>query len=123
MTNRSAVAELLAFNVLVGVGIQEISQSRNTRFDLGWVGLFSGSISLWWLRRSTGKQLAIEAGGSISQEQAYALASTNLQKLLGTNVELGMSDLVATEGGDLLDGMSSKVVAIISKRHESVHLL
>lgn len=59
-------------------------------------------------------QLSIEAGGRISKEQAFAMASTNIVKLLGGQVNIPeMSDLVAIEGGDLLD-MSGKVVAVIS---------
>lgn len=51
----------------------------------------------------------------------FALASVNLQKLLGAR-RSDMSDLVATEGGDLLS-MSSKPVAVISRRREMVNRL
>lgn len=50
------------------------------------------------------------------------LASTNLEELICGDVnDAGTTDLVATEGGDLLD-MGSKVVAIISPRHTRVDL-
>ena len=65
----------------------------------------------------------MEAGGRISKLQALALASNNLEKLLGGNVELasGTSDLVATQGGDMFS-FESKVVGIISPRRGSVDL-
>ena len=66
-------------------------------------------------------QAALEAAGQISQTQALALASYNLEKLLGLDFEEELSDLVATEGGDLL-GFESKVVGIISPRRETVEL-
>lgn len=52
-----------------------------------------------------------------------ALASTNVEKLLGGKVEIeDQYELVATEGGDLLD-FSSKVRAVISPRRGFVDLL
>ena len=55
--------------------------------------------------------------------QALALASTNLEKLLGNDAgaALGASDLVVTQGGDLLS-FESKVVGVISPRRGSVDL-
>lgn len=69
-------------------------------------------------------QLAIEAGGDISKAQAIAIASTNVEKLLGGKVEAASeaAELVATEGGDLLD-FGSKVRAVISPRRGCVDLL
>lgn len=60
-------------------------------------------------------QAALEADGRISKTQALALASTNLEKLLGIDDGgwSSASDLVATAGGDLLQ-FESKVVAVIS---------
>jgi hypothetical protein len=68
-------------------------------------------------------QAALEAGGRISKVQALALASTNLEQLLGCDPggASGTSDLVATRGGDLLS-LESKVVGIISPRRGSVDL-
>ena len=53
-----------------------------------------------------------------------ALATTNLEKLLGSKGANAQSthDLVATKGGELLD-FGSKVVAIISPRKGTVDLL
>jgi hypothetical protein len=120
LTELSAVAELLQHNVTVGIGVQEIWCARNTRFDLAWV-YFPSMVR----RRCIDVipfQLSIEAGGRISKEQVFALASTNIMKLLGGVNIPEMSDLVATEGGDLLD-MSGKVVAIISPRRNLVDVL
>lgn len=64
-------------------------------------------------------KLAIEAGGKIKREQAIALGSTNLRKLLGGALQDHDWDLVATQGGDLLD-FGSKIVATISAREGSV---
>jgi hypothetical protein len=67
--------------------------------------------------------VSIEAGGRISKEQVFALASTNIEKTISGQVNIPeMSDLVATKGGDLLE-MSSKVMAVISPRRNRVDLL
>jgi hypothetical protein len=66
----------------------------------------------------------LEAGGRISKTQALALASTNLEKLLGCDTReasSGSSDLVVTQGGDLLS-FESKVIGVISPRRRSVDL-
>ncbi|KAI0038899.1 carbohydrate esterase family 9 protein [Auriscalpium vulgare] len=103
LTEESQISLLLAHNVTVGVGVEESWSARNTRFDVAWA--------------------AIEAGGRISKLEALALASTNLEKLLGGTAEvaLGMPDLVATAGGDLLS-FESKVVGVISARRQAVDL-
>lgn len=67
-------------------------------------------------------QAAIEADGNISKEQAFAIGSVNLQKLLGAEVSSEDMDLVATRGGDLLE-WSSKVVAVISPLQNSVNFM
>ncbi|TFY72584.1 hypothetical protein EVG20_g397 [Dentipellis fragilis] len=103
LSQDSGITALLAHNVSVGIGVEESWSARNTRFDLGWA--------------------ALESGGRISKPAALALASTNLEKLLGGEVEIeGLSELVATEGGDLLQ-FESKVVAVISPRRKLVDLL
>ncbi|KAI0085136.1 carbohydrate esterase family 9 protein [Irpex rosettiformis] len=104
LVEQNSVETLLKHNVTVGVGVEdEISQVRNTRFDIAW--------------------LALDAGGSISKAQAIALGSTNVDKLLGGKAKAAEEyDLVATEGGDLLD-FSSKVKAVISLKRGLVDLL
>jgi hypothetical protein len=68
-------------------------------------------------------QASLETGGRISKAQALALASTNLELLLGEEVDAAgtSSDLVATVGGDLLS-IESKVAAVISPRRKVVDL-
>ncbi|CAL1706960.1 unnamed protein product [Somion occarium] len=103
LTEQSSILTLLEHNVTVGVGITENWAAQNTRFDVGWI--------------------AIEAGGRLSKGQALALASTNLEKLLGGKVKAQSAhDLVATRGGELLD-FESKVVAVISPRRGVVDLM
>ncbi|KAI0266870.1 carbohydrate esterase family 9 protein [Gloeopeniophorella convolvens] len=103
LSEDTEIALLLAHNVTVGIGIEEAWSARNTRFDVGWA--------------------ALEAGGRISKAQALALASTNLEKLLGGDVEVAAAaaDLVATSGGDLFS-FESKVVGIVSPRRGAVEL-
>ncbi|KAH9930391.1 carbohydrate esterase family 9 protein [Amylocystis lapponica] len=103
LTEQSSIALLLEHNVTVGIGIEESWSARNTRFDIAWA--------------------ALDAGGDISKAQALALGSTNVETLLGGEVEIeNLRELVVTEGGDLLD-MESKIVAIISPRRKLVDLL
>ncbi|KAI0828485.1 carbohydrate esterase family 9 protein [Trametes gibbosa] len=101
LSERNALAELRAHNVTVAVGVNEAWMARNARFDIAWA--------------------ALEANGSISKAEALALASTNVETLLGVKTESVDADLVATRGGDLLD--FSKVVAIISSRRGVVDVL
>ncbi|KAI0643981.1 carbohydrate esterase family 9 protein [Trametes meyenii] len=101
LSGRNAVSELLAHNVSVGVGVIEAWQARNTRFDVAWVSL--------------------EANGTLSKAEALALASSNVEQLLGVATDSMQSDLVATQGGDLLE--FSKVVAVISPRRGIVDVI
>lgn len=65
-------------------------------------------------------QIAIEAAGRISKEQALGLCSSNLAKLLG--IANDIPDMVATEGGDILQS-NSKVVAVLTPRRNRVHFV
>ncbi|EKM81020.1 hypothetical protein AGABI1DRAFT_105866 [Agaricus bisporus var. burnettii JB137-S8] len=101
MTKENAVTTLMRHNVTVGIGIEESWSARNIRFDAGWV--------------------ALEAGEDhVSYEQALALASSNLEKLLGLTKE--NSDLVAVAHGDFLS-FEGKPIAIISEARNTVDLL
>ncbi|KAF8664356.1 hypothetical protein AX16_000728 [Volvariella volvacea WC 439] len=102
LTRDSAIHRLLAAGVTVGIGCQEIWEARNLPFDLGWA--------------------AIESGGKMSKKDAIALASTNLNKLLGIKIDDATADMVATVGGDIMD-MTAKVGAILSPRAEGVYLI
>ncbi|THG92619.1 hypothetical protein EW026_g8341, partial [Hermanssonia centrifuga] len=99
LSQKSNLLELRAHNVSVALGVPGAWEARNTRFDLGWI--------------------ALEAGDSVSKKEVLALASVNLQQLLG--VHSFETDLVASKGGDLLD-FDSKVVAVISPRRGVVDL-
>lgn len=100
LTSESAIEKLLAHNVTVGLGIEENWQARNARFDIAWA--------------------AIESGGNINKDTAIALVSSNLEELLGLDVETE-PELVAYQGGDILD-FHSKVVAVVSPKRGHVDL-
>ncbi|KAJ7255301.1 carbohydrate esterase family 9 protein [Mycena rebaudengoi] len=79
LTKSSAIAKLVAHNVTVGIsiGITDAWAARNARFDAAWAGL--------------------ESDGALSRAQTLALASSNLETLLGVkNID---TDLVANSGG------------------------
>ncbi|KAJ7678491.1 carbohydrate esterase family 9 protein [Mycena rosella] len=92
LTKHTPVSALMAYNVTVGVGVLEICDARNTRFDIAWA--------------------SFAAGGNMSKAQVLALGSTNIMQLLTGNSRLH-GDMVATRGGDLLD-FGTKVVAALS---------
>lgn len=102
LTNETAITTLLAHGVTVGIGIAEQWSARNTRFDVAWA--------------------ALESFDRISKEQALALASVNLEKLLGVKPSGGLGDMVATRGGTVLDS-EAKVIGIISPRRGIVDLI
>lgn len=62
----------------------------------------------------------MESSGRVNKRQAYALASTNLDKLLGISHGED-ADLIAIEGGSLFD-LSSKVAAVLSPQRGLVDL-
>ncbi|KZV84970.1 hypothetical protein EXIGLDRAFT_623616 [Exidia glandulosa HHB12029] len=99
LTEKSAISVLLEHNVTVGLGIEESWSARNTRFDIAWAALESGP-------------------EGISRATAFALASSNLEKLLGVDLP---RDIVAYEGGEMFS-LSSKPVAVISSSRERVDL-
>ncbi|TEB38238.1 composite domain of metallo-dependent hydrolase [Coprinellus micaceus] len=100
LSENNAAALLLAHNVTVALGVEEQWQSRNLRFDVGWT--------------------AIDAHGYISKNDAIALATINVEKLLGLSTP--NTDLVAVEHASLYD-FSGKVVGVISKREGGTSLV
>ncbi|KAI0361764.1 carbohydrate esterase family 9 protein [Trametes cingulata] len=100
LSETNAIAALLAHNVTVGIGVVEAWMARNTRLDIAWA--------------------ALESGGEIKKTEALALASVNVEKLLGIKSDGLRSDLVATRGGDLLE--FSKVVGVLSPRRGLVDI-
>lgn len=102
LTNRTALVTLLDEGVVVGIGTRTASEARLARFDVQWAKL--------------------ESNGRIHEHQAYALVTTDLEKLLGVRgVDEGVTDLVAVEGGSIFD-FSSKVVGVISPVRGTVDL-
>lgn len=66
-------------------------------------------------------QLALESGGTISFGDAFAMASSNIEKLLGVDLEATSTDLAVTTGSDLFS-FEAKVIGMISPRREVVEL-
>ncbi|CDO74447.1 hypothetical protein BN946_scf184979.g2 [Trametes cinnabarina] len=111
----SLIGYLLKHNVTVGLGPHGIAApshpgsvemaswaARNLRFDAGEAMLDAGP-------------------GVLSKADAFALASSNVETLLGLETDPAEQDLVATVGGDLLD-FEGKVVAVISPRQGVVDI-
>ena len=64
-------------------------------------------------------QVLAENPDVVTRASALAMASSNVEKLLGVESNPYISDLVATAGGDLLS-FEGKVVAVISPRRGKV---
>ncbi|KAH7339931.1 hypothetical protein B0J17DRAFT_570590 [Rhizoctonia solani] len=101
LSRDSLIAKLLKANVTVGVGVVKSWEARNTRFDIGWA--------------------ALESNGDIKKQDALALGTTNLQKLLGLEGNDLFGDLVAYRGGDCFD-LASRPVAVVSSARATVDL-
>ncbi|KAJ7178858.1 hypothetical protein C8R43DRAFT_871685 [Mycena crocata] len=109
LTAQSSAALLAAHNVTVGLGPQGVNGEatmstwavRNLRFDMAWV--------------------ALESGGSVSKEVALAMASSNIEKLLGINSASASRELAVTRGGDLFS-LNAKVIAMVSSKRGVVDL-
>ncbi|RPD56487.1 composite domain of metallo-dependent hydrolase [Lentinus tigrinus ALCF2SS1-7] len=101
LSEKSQVIALLEHNVTLGIGTDIAERARNTRFDIAWA--------------------AIESDGLISREQAVALGSTNVERLLGIERNADEVELVATHGEDLLN--YGKVVCVVSPGRGLVDLL
>jgi len=114
LTNDTALVKLLENTVTVGLGVRSAWEAQNTRFDLQWVRSAIYVAGSQLIIAVTYFQAALESNGHISESQAYQLATTNLEKLLGVR-EIGedASDLVVYEGGSMFE-LSSKVVGVIS---------
>ncbi|EPQ56066.1 hypothetical protein GLOTRDRAFT_15437, partial [Gloeophyllum trabeum ATCC 11539] len=110
LTEDNLITTLFKHNVTVGIAPQGVLgervmstwAARNARFDAAWISLASG--------------------GVISKSDAHAMASRNIEKLLGVESSPILRDIVATKGGDLLS-FEGKVVAIISPRRGVVDVL
>lgn len=65
-------------------------------------------------------QVALESGGAVSKEEALAMASSNIEKLLGID-SVANTEFAVTSGGDIFS-LDSKVVGMISSRRGVVDL-
>ncbi|KZV86711.1 composite domain of metallo-dependent hydrolase [Exidia glandulosa HHB12029] len=99
LSAHSAVDELLAHNVTVGLGEGDKALARNTRFNLAWI--------------------YHEAGGRLSKEATVALSTSNIAALLGA--EYDATELVAYHGGDIFD-FSAKAVGTVSSSRGVVEI-
>ncbi|KAI0769727.1 hypothetical protein BD413DRAFT_613748 [Trametes elegans] len=111
----SLIGHLVKHNVTVGLGPHGISAISHA----GSAGMASWSVRN--LRFDAGEVLLDAGPGVLDKAAVFALASVNVEKLLGLELEPKEQDLVATVGGDLLD-FAGKVVAVISPRQEAVDI-
>lgn len=112
----------MSHNVSVGIGCDGLfCAAHNLPFDIAWVLSSIKSCVVDSSLIFSTSQAAIESGGRITEEEALAMGSTNILKLLGVKIDDGQIDLVATRGGDLFS-MNHKVAAIVSPRQGVVHL-
>jgi len=102
LTKDSLVTRLTRAGVMVGIGVKHQAFVGNTRFDLGWS----------WL----------EDKEYLSHLDALAMATVNIERLLGVESGSAQDDVLAVRGGSLLD-FSGKVVGIFSSRRGTVDLL
>ncbi|KAF8551997.1 hypothetical protein OG21DRAFT_1477901 [Imleria badia] len=92
LTADSLVSALLAAGVQVGVGLPDEFEARNLRWEVA--------------------RLALASNGTIDRTTALALATVNVERALGVDVDMPQ-DLVAYKGGDVFD-FEGKPVAVIS---------
>ncbi|RPD56488.1 composite domain of metallo-dependent hydrolase [Lentinus tigrinus ALCF2SS1-7] len=102
LSEKSRIVTLLEHNVTVALGVDVPDKARNTRFDVAWAALESRSV--------------------ISKVQAIALASANVENLLGVERDAaGDGELVVTREGELLG--YGKIVGFISPLTGTVDIL
>ncbi|KAJ7220031.1 hypothetical protein GGX14DRAFT_585165, partial [Mycena pura] len=111
LTAQSSAAYLTSHGVTVGLGPQGVMGDasmgawavRNLRFDMAWV--------------------ALESGGSVPKEAALAMASSNIEELLGIpSYSAGAKyDFAVTRGGDLFS-LDAKVIGMVSANRGLVDL-
>ncbi|CAK5268643.1 unnamed protein product [Mycena citricolor] len=107
LSSQSSAAYLAAHGVTVGLGPQGVQgrpemggwAAHNLRFDMAWVML--------------------ESNGTVSKQEALAMASSNIEKLLG--VESQNAEWAVTKGGDLFS-FEAKVIGVISATRGLVDL-
>lgn len=120
VTNDTDLVRLIENNVVVAIGVPEAWAARNARFDIAWVRSWNNFVVM---TLTDSCQAKLDSNGRIDEQQAYSLASTNLEKLLGViNLIDETADLVAYEGGSAFD-LSSKVAAVLSPERGIVDLM
>ena len=67
------------------------------------------------------RQTQLDGNGRITREQAVAMASTNLERMLGISSSDMKGEWVAYMNGGVLD-FTSKVVGVVSERRGVVEL-
>ena len=68
------------------------------------------------------RKAALESNGTINQSEAFAMASSNLERALGlTRPRFEISDVVMYQGGGIFD-FESKVIGVISVTRKVVEL-
>ncbi|KAI0645593.1 hypothetical protein C8Q79DRAFT_1010536 [Trametes meyenii] len=115
LSEDSLISHLIKHNVTVGLGPRGIASQSHA----GEEGMASWSVRN--LRFDAGEALLDAGPDVLDKAGAFALASVNVERLLGLRVDPNEQDLVATVGGDLLD-FEGKVVAVISPRQEVVDI-
>jgi len=125
----NAVTILQSHGVMVGVSpsmtvaISPIDmwswRARQQRFNLGWVRGVFGKLKVF---RLTCMQILAEADGALTHDEAIALGSQNIEKLLGLDINDQDREMVAYSGGDIFS-FESKAVAVIQPLRARVDLL
>ncbi|KAL4247110.1 hypothetical protein ABKN59_001378 [Abortiporus biennis] len=91
ITNTSSVVELVKAGVTVGLGVQGGNEAWLSRFDATWA--------------------FVDSDEYLTKRQAYQMVSTNLEKLLGIEINDSERDLILVRGGDIFDA-ESRVVGV-----------
>jgi hypothetical protein len=110
ITNNSDIMVFLDHGVKVGLGVVEAWEARNLRWELAMVCL--ARLTLWLIFIEV-LQAVAQSRGRLSERQAFGLASTELEELLGVESQWSERDLVVFSEGTPFK-KSAKVAAIIS---------
>jgi len=103
LTNQTTLGILLESGVAVGIGIEHPQLAIETRFQISQA--FHDSVPF------------------LTPREAYGLATTNLERLLGVKgIDPESADLVAFDGGSAFN-FTSKAVAVISPQRGVVDVL
>lgn len=107
--------------VVVGLGVREPEDARNSYEMISWVRHLKSAKKSFANLDLDHLKAALDSNGYISEEQAHALSSINLERLLGLNIDSKSADLVAFEGGSPWE-LEGKVKAVLSPGREIVEV-